>query len=124
MPGFPGKQKRGGGPSQGKPPPRPPWEAPGEPGSSSIPEQIEKLNEERKNDVVRICGAHRLADLQAQFDRELEWKPYEFTQNITQAEYTELAKCVDSGSARYMTDDEALDWICREFGFGREFDGI
>ena len=73
---------------------------------------------------TRICGAHRLADLQAQLDRELEWKPYEFTQNITQAEYTELAKCVDSGSARYMTDDEALDWIFREFGFDREFDGI
>lgn len=66
----------------------------------------------------------RLAALQAELDRELEWKPYEFTQNITQAEYTELAKCVDSGSARYMTDDEALDWIFREFGFDREFDGI
>ncbi len=62
---------------------------------------------------------HRLAFLQAELDRELEWKPYEFTQNITQAEYAELAKCVDSGSARYMTDDEALDWVCREFGFDR-----
>ena len=59
----------------------------------------------------------RLAALQAELDRELEWKPYEFTKNISQAEYAELAKCVDSGSARYMTDDEALDWVCREFGF-------
>ena len=49
----------------------------------------------------------------------MEWKPYEFSQNISQAEYAELAKCVDSGSARYMTDDEALDWVCREFGFDR-----
>ena len=62
---------------------------------------------------------HRLAFFQAELDRELEWKPYEFTQNIPQAEYAELAKCVDSGSARYMTDDEALDWVCREFGFDR-----
>ena len=61
----------------------------------------------------------RLAALQAELDRELEWKPYEFTKNISQAEYAELAKCVDSGSARYMTDDEALDWVCREFGFKR-----
>lgn len=61
----------------------------------------------------------RLAALQAELDRELEWKPYEFTKNISQAEYAELAKCVDSGSARYMTDDEALDWVCREFGFDR-----
>ena len=62
---------------------------------------------------------HRLAFFQAELDRELEWKPYEFTQNIPQAEYAELVKCVDSGSARYMTDDEALDWVCREFGFDR-----
>ena len=61
----------------------------------------------------------RLAALQAELDRELEWKPYEFTKNISQAEYAELAKCVDSGSARYMTDDEALDWVCQEFGFDR-----
>ena len=61
----------------------------------------------------------RLAALQAELDQELEWKPYEFTKNISQAEYAELAKCVDSGSARYMTDDEALDWVCREFGFDR-----
>jgi len=61
----------------------------------------------------------RLAALQAELDRELEWKPYEFTKNISQAEYAELDKCVDSGSARYMTDDEALDWVCREFGFDR-----
>ena len=62
---------------------------------------------------------HRLAFFQAELDRELEWKPYEFTQNIPQAEYAELTKCVDSGSARYMTDDEALDWVCQEFGFDR-----
>lgn len=61
----------------------------------------------------------RLAALQAELDQELEWKPYEFTKNISQAEYAELAKCVDRGSARYMTDDEALDWVCREFGFDR-----
>ena len=61
----------------------------------------------------------RLAALQAELDRELEWKPYEFTKNISQAEYAELTKCVDSGSARYMTDDEALDWVCQEFGFDR-----
>lgn len=60
-----------------------------------------------------------LAFLQSELDRELEWKPYEFTQNILQAEYAELVKCIAGGSARYMTDDEALDWICREFGFDR-----
>lgn len=61
----------------------------------------------------------RLAFFQSELDRELEWKPYEFTQNVSQAEYAELAKGISGGSARYMTDDEALDWVCREFGFDR-----
>lgn len=61
----------------------------------------------------------RLAFFQAELDKEQEWKPYEFTQNVSQAEYTKLVKCIAGGSAHYMTDDEALDWICREFGFDR-----
>ena len=61
----------------------------------------------------------RLAFFQAELDRELEWKPYEFTQNVSQAEYAELVKGISGGSARYMTDDEALDWVCSEFGFDR-----
>lgn len=61
----------------------------------------------------------RLAFLQSELDRELEWKPYEFTQNVSQAEYAELVKGIAGGSARYMTDDEALDWVCQEFGFDR-----
>ena len=61
----------------------------------------------------------RLASIQAELDRELEWKPYEFTQNIPQTEYAELVKGISGGSARYMTDDEALDWVCQEFGFDR-----
>ena len=61
----------------------------------------------------------RLAFFQAELDKEQEWKPYEFTQNVSQAEYTKLVKCIAGESAHYMTDDEALDWICREFGFDR-----
>jgi len=57
--------------------------------------------------------------LKKELEREQEWKPYEFTQNVLQAEYAELAKDVQSGVAHYMTDAEALDWICREFGFDR-----
>ena len=61
----------------------------------------------------------QLATLRAQLDKELEWKPYEFSQNISQAQYAELVEGISGGSARYMTDDEALDWVCREFGFDR-----
>ena len=61
----------------------------------------------------------RLADLQAQLDRELEWKPYVDTHNVTQADYADLAGSVPGGAAHYMTDEEALDWVCDEFGFDR-----
>ena len=57
--------------------------------------------------------------LKKELEREQEWKPYESPQNVSQAQYAELVKGVTGGSARYMTDEEALDWICREFGFDR-----
>ena len=57
--------------------------------------------------------------LKKELEREQEWKPYVDTHNITQDQYTELAGSVPSGAAHYMTDDEALDWICDEFGFER-----
>ena len=57
--------------------------------------------------------------LKKELEREQEWKPYADTHNITQAQYIELAESVPSGAAHYMTDDEALDWICDEFGFER-----
>ena len=57
--------------------------------------------------------------LKAELEREQEWKPYEDTHNVTQAQYTDLAESVPGGAARYMTDAEALDWVCSEFGFDR-----
>lgn len=86
--------------------------------------EIERLNGkilEMDRDTKKAGEEYekQLAFLRSELDRELEWKPYEFTQNISQADYTALAECVPTGSARYMTDDEALDWVCREFGFDR-----
>ena len=57
--------------------------------------------------------------LKAELEREQEWKPYEDTHNVTQEQYADLAESVPGGAARYMTDAEALDWICSEFGFDR-----
>ena len=48
-----------------------------------------------------------------------EFRSYEDTHNITQEQYADLAESVPGGAARYMTDAEALDWICSEFGFDR-----
>lgn len=56
--------------------------------------------------------------LEAQIEHEQEWKPYTFTQNVAQADYEELAKDAENGrGSHYMTDDEAIAWICDEFDF-------
>lgn len=60
----------------------------------------------------------QIEELEARIEREQEWKPYTSAQNVTQSEYEELAKDAESGrSNRYMTDAEAIEWICDEFDF-------
>lgn len=83
--------------------------------------RLSSIIHEMENRIKQSEVEHerQLVALQAKLDNELEWRPYEFSQNIAQAEYAELAKCVPLGSARYMTDEEALDWVCSEFGFER-----
>ena len=78
--------------------------------------RILELYREAKRDGEKY--EERIIAIQAQLDRELEWKPYEDSHNITQAQYTSLAESVP-GAARYMTDEEALNWVCNEFGFDR-----
>ena len=60
-----------------------------------------------------------LAFIKAELDKELEWRPYEFAANVPQTDYDQLSASIKSGAAHYMSDDEALDWLCFEFGFER-----
>lgn len=54
----------------------------------------------------------------ADLDREQEWKPYNDANNVPQADYEKLAKDAELGlGSHYMTDDEAIRWICDEFDF-------
>ena len=55
--------------------------------------------------------------LRAALEREEEWRPYEDKDNVSQADYVALAESVKTGAARYLTDDEALEYVSREFGF-------
>ena len=58
--------------------------------------------------------------LTEQLERELEWKPYEMRENVSQSDYAKLADGAESGKfSHYMTDEEAKDWICGEFDFDR-----
>ena len=59
-----------------------------------------------------------LEQAKAALDRELEWKPYEDVNNVPQASYEKLANGAETGRGRrYMTDEEAVAWICSEFDF-------
>lgn len=68
--------------------------------------------------------ARRLADLQAQLDKELEWKPCEegTGTNVGQKWYKRLlASCTgDCGDPHVMNEDEAKQLVAEEFGFALE----
>ncbi len=78
--------------------------------SKAEKESAEKITELEKQ-VRRLCE---------QLEREQEWKPYEMSQNVNQADYEKLADGAETGRcSHYMTDEEAKDWICSEFDFDR-----
>lgn len=63
----------------------------------------------------------RIASLEEELEREQEWRPHEIASNVSQAEYGKLAQGAEDGNAcHYMTDDEAVTWICGEFDFTPE----
>lgn len=65
----------------------------------------------------------RIADLQAQLDKELEWKPSEGTgTNMSQSAYEGLLdSCTgDHGDPHVMSEAEAKMLVAEEFGFNPE----
>ena len=80
---------------------------------------LDTIKQEREQAAELARLGAEIERLKKELEREQEWKPYEDTHNITQAEYARLAESVPCGAAHYMTDAEALDWICSEFGFDR-----
>lgn len=83
--------------------------------------EIERLHSkvlELDKTVQRSCAEYekKLAALQAQLDRELEWKPCDGAgTNMSQERYEKLA-----AAGRAMTDDEAKALIAEECGFSPE----
>ena len=81
----------------------------------------ERIQREANMEAIRQEGSQaaeasrrtaEIARLKRELEREQEWNPYEDAHNIQQTRYGELAGSVPSGAAHYMTDDEALDWVC------------
>lgn len=98
-----------------------------------------KLYEGRATEIERLKGKilelekmyksdaekqeKRIADLQAQLDKELEWKPSESTgTNMSQERYEELLEsCTgNNGDPHVMSEAEARQLVAEEFGFDPE----
>lgn len=71
---------------------------------------------EHRKQVERLTA--QVERLTAQIEREQEWKPYEDTHTVSQADYERL---VDPRSGtRYLSDDEAKELLYDWFGFAKE----
>lgn len=70
----------------------------------------------RNNEIGRL--EQQLKKAQEALDKELEWRPYKTSENVPQADYERLAAGAETGRhSYYMTDAEAIEWICSEFDF-------
>jgi hypothetical protein len=58
-----------------------------------------------------------IENLKKQLERELEWRPLEDKDNVSQSEYTELAT---AGGTKRLTDDEAKTLLYNWYGFAKE----
>ncbi len=56
----------------------------------------------------------RIFKLEKELEKEQEWEPFIDPHNVSQADYDSLQK-----SGRKMTDIEAIEYICSEFGFDK-----
>ena len=78
--------------------------------------QTNKIMEQFKNTIDKM--EDQIAKLETQIEQEQEWMPYTSAQNVAQSEYEELAKGAECGRfSNYMTDADAIAWICDEFDF-------
>ncbi|WP_394912011.1 hypothetical protein [uncultured Robinsoniella sp.] len=74
------------------------------------------IMEQFKNTIDKM--EDQIAKLEARIEQEQEWKPYTSERNVAQADYEELAKDAECGrTSHYMTDADAIAWICDEFDF-------
>lgn len=59
----------------------------------------------------------RIIELEKALEREQEWRPYEDTDNVRQADYKRLA---DQSDTEHMSDEKAKDLLYKWYGFASE----
>ena len=75
--------------------------------------KLAEMDKDHEAGMVKLMA--RVAQLQEELDRELEWKPADGVgTHMSQEEYEELAKCGEE-----LNIEKATEIVCREFGFDR-----
>ncbi|MBR3503774.1 MAG: hypothetical protein IKO07_05970 [Clostridia bacterium] len=78
-------------------------------------ETFYRANEHRRDAEEKVAELEaRVKKLEAQLEKEQEWKPWTNEKAVKQERYDHLRS-----SGHEMTDDEAKDWIAQEWGFDR-----
>lgn len=77
-----------------------------------------QIKAQQEAEKAQKATEERIAKLEKALEQEQEWKPYEMSGNVSQADYEKLADGAETGRcSHYMTDAEAIAWICDEFDF-------
>jgi hypothetical protein len=77
---------------------------------------ISRMVDEYKGKIQNLKS--EIEKIKEELEKEQEWKPYESTQNVPQEDYEKLAEGAEFGkNSHYMSDAEAIQWICGEFDF-------
>ena len=81
---------------------------------AQLKRQLVEMEKQHKSDME--AREKQIAELNADLDRELEWKPCDGSgTNMTQERYEHLANC-----GQVMSDEEAKEFIADECGFDPE----
>jgi hypothetical protein len=83
--------------------------------ASETKSDLEKTQKDTAKEIADLEA--KVKRLEAELEKEQEWKPYEDKHNCSDEKYDHLAR---TGAADELTDDEAADMIAKEFGFVRE----
>jgi len=78
--------------------------------ASETKSELDKTREDTTKQIADLEA--KVKRLEAELEREQEWKPWTNKDAVKQEDYDHLRRC-----GHEMTDDEAKDWIASEWGF-------
>lgn len=78
---------------------------------------METFKAQQEAEKAQKAAEARITELEKALEREQEWKPYEDTDNVQQADYEKLASQSDT---ERMSDEKAKDLLYEWYGFAKE----